>query len=200
MANGRLIDEQYGLQYDVGCLSLRHWKKEETRLPVRSHPCCGCLWICAVQSAEVLSLRGDVHRHRGHLEKAAKCYADGNILLEGLVSSARNDPCAFACSIEGCSTTSSMASCSVSLSLYGETGSVGPAVQLPQLLYGLLWRRARSAELLGDWISAQPLYETVVQDTVAPPPDKAIALYRLARHALDKVGEEDPLADSCCNM
>ncbi len=143
-----------------------------------------------MQSAEVLSLRGDVNRYRGHLEKAAKCYADGNVLLEGLVSAARNDPRAFVCSIEACST--SMASCSV-LSLYGETGSVGPAVQLPQLLSGLLWRRARAAELLGDWISAQPLYETVIQDTVAPPSDKAIALYRLARHALDKVGEEEML-------
>ncbi len=162
-------------------------------------PCCGCLWVCAVQSAEVLSLRGDLHRHRGHLKKAQKCYADGNTLLEGFFGAARNDPRAFACSIEACSTTNAaVSSCSVS-PFSNETVSVESAVQLPQLSYGLLWRLARAAELLGDWISAQPLYEAVIHDIVAPSPDKGVALYRLARHALDKVGEDnDPRA--CYNV
>ncbi len=169
-------------------------------LHVHSHPpCCGCLWVCAVQSAEVLSLRGDLHRHRGHLKKAQKCYADGNTLLEGFFGAARNDPRAFVCSIEACSTTAALSSsCSVSR-FSNETVSVESAVQLPQLSSGLLWRLARAAELLGDWISALPLYEAVINDTVVPPPDKAVALYRLARHALDKVGEDDD-PDACHNI
>ncbi len=162
------------------------------RLPAYSHTCCGCLWMCAVQSAEVLLLRGDINRHRGQFKNAEKCYADGNTLLEGLCGVARNDPRTFSCSIEACACSTSMPSSSFSSSLYSETVSVKPAVQLPQLLSGLLWRQARVAELLGDWISAQPLYETVIQNAAAPLQDKAIVLYRLARHALDKVGKEDP--------